>query len=222
VIHLGSIGGTSIDLDFSFLILVVFFVFMNMDAQQNVALALMWAPIVFISVLIHEFAHAGTIGMFGYGSSHIVLTGYGGVTINSRRAKPWQDMLISFAGPASSFALALGVNTLIHGVPRATADPMLRAMLPALVTVNVLWGILNLIPVSPLDGGHVVRNFFRMFLRERTAFVLSVWIGIVVGAVAVAVSVFLTIYFAAIFLAFYVWRNIQLWQEFRKSGMTGE
>ena len=222
VIHLGSIGGTSIDLDFSFLILVAFFVFFRLDAQQNIAQALMWAPILFISVLIHELAHAGTIGLFGYGSSHIVLTGYGGVTINGRRAKAWQDMLISFAGPAASVVLAFAIWGLIQSAPRAMADPMLRAMLPALIYANAFWAILNLIPVSPLDGGHVVRNFFRIFLSERLAFTISVWIGMVVGAACVAACLFLRQFFIALFLAFYVWRNFQLWREFQKSGMTGE
>jgi Zn-dependent protease len=221
VIHLGSIGGTSIDLDFSFLILVAFFVFMRLDAQQNVPQALMWAPILFISVLIHELAHAGTIGIFGYGSSHIILTGYGGVTINGRRAKAWQDMLISFAGPAASVALAIGVFALMRSVPRAMTDPMLSAMLPALVYANVLWAILNLLPVSPLDGGHVVRNLLRIFLSERLAFTLAVWIGMVVGAAAIVVTLYLRQYFIALFLAFYVWRNIQAWMEFQRSGMTG-
>ena len=48
---------------------------------------------------MHELAHAGTIGAFGFGPSRIILAGLGGVTFNERRAKPWQDLLISLAGP---------------------------------------------------------------------------------------------------------------------------
>src|SRR5260370_786130 len=104
-IHLGSILGTTITLDFSFLILVALFVMVNLD-QSGPQYALLWIPILFISILFHELAHAAMIGVFGYGPSQIVLQGVGGVTINERRARPWQDLLISSAGPASSVLLA--------------------------------------------------------------------------------------------------------------------
>jgi Zn-dependent protease len=86
----------------------------------------------------------------------------------------------------------------------------------------VFWGILNLIPISPLDGGHVVRNFLRMFLQERTAFVIAIWVGMIAGTLAAILCVVSHQYFIAFFLALYVWRNVQLWQDFRRSGMTGE
>src|SRR5436305_12576951 len=103
MLHLGSIGGTSIDVDFTFFILIFLFASRAYGQEHNLAYALIWAPVIFISILLHEFAHAGTIAMFGYGSSHVVLGGMGGVTVNERHARPWQDMLISAAGPVSIF-----------------------------------------------------------------------------------------------------------------------
>src|SRR5687768_10596811 len=105
MLHLGSIRGTSIDVDVNFLFLILFFVVMNYNPAQGIHFALLWIPILFLSVLIHELAHAAMIGALGFGSSQVLLTGMGGVTMNSRRAKPWQDLLISLAGPVSSFIL---------------------------------------------------------------------------------------------------------------------
>ena len=108
-LHLGTILGTTITLDFSFIILIVFFVLSDIQ-RVGARYALLWAPVLLISILFHELAHAAMIGILGFGSSAIVLEGIGGVTMNQRRAKPWQDLVISAAGPASSFLLAWAVG----------------------------------------------------------------------------------------------------------------
>jgi len=222
MIHLGSIGGTSIDIDFSFLFLIAFFVVTQMSPGTPVAFALMWAPIVFLSVLIHELAHAAAIAILGHGSSRIVLNGWGGVTYSDRRSKPWQDVIISVAGPFASFAIAWGVRTIWAKAVVAQTDPMLRAMLPALVAANIFWGIFNLVPLPPLDGGHAVRSFFRTFLKEKPAFVISIWIAIIGGGAAVIFGLFSRQFFLALFLGFFVWRAIQQWLEFVKRGVIGD
>src|SRR5688572_24363957 len=160
MLHLGSIRGTSIDIDFSFFILILLFVVLNYNPQAGIQYALLWIPVIFISVLIHELAHAAAIGIFGFGSSQIILGGMGGVTINSRQAKPWQDMIISVAGPASSFGLWFLMRVIATGVPQYKNDPMLAVLIPVLAWANVAWGLFNLIPTPPLDGGHATRDFF--------------------------------------------------------------
>ena len=119
-IHLGTIFGTTITLDFSFLILIVFFVMTDVQ-QVGMRYALLWVPVLLISILWHELAHAAMIGALGFGSSAIILEGIGGATYNERRAKPWQDLLISAAGPASSFLLAWIIALLIANVPAPRA-----------------------------------------------------------------------------------------------------
>ena len=222
MLHLGSIRGTSIDLDFSFIILIVFFMVMNYDQSRGVEYALIWAPVLFISVLVHELAHAATIGLFGFGSSHVILGGMGGVTINQRRARPWQDMLISLAGPFSSFALMWASQLTMANVALARQDKMLVVLLPYLAWANMAWGIFNLIPVPPLDGGHATRDFFRMFLSERTAFVIAVWIAIIGGALVVLWAFIGRSFFIAFYLALFVFRAWQSWEYFRKHGIPGD
>ncbi len=222
MLHLGSIRGTSIDIDFNFIFLVLFFVVLNYNPKAGIHYALIWIPILFISVLIHELAHAGMIGLLGFGSSHVVLTGMGGVTINQRRAKPWQDLLISLAGPFSSFVLAGLSWWVLNNVEIARTDRMLVALMPRLVMANMFWGVFNLIPVPPLDGGHATREFFRMFLNERTAFIVSIWIAMVGGAFVVAAALFLKQFFIALYIAWFVYMAFQQWQYFRQHGVPGD
>src|ERR1043165_8188363 len=164
-IHLGSIFGTTIALDLSFLILIAFFVFTAADTFGMPG-ALLWAPVILISILFHELAHAAMIAILGHGASEIVLEGIGGVTINQRQSRPWQDMVISAAGPAASFLLAWLIYVAINNVAYLNRDKFFIALLPLMVWANVLWAKFNLLPVMPLDGSGIVRNFLRMFLSE--------------------------------------------------------
>lgn len=208
-IHLGSILGTTITLDFSFFILVAFFILSDVESS-GMPYALLWAPVLFISVIVHELAHAGMIGLFGFGPSAIILGGIGGVTINERRGKPWQDMLISGVGPVSSFLLAFAVWSL-----PPMGDPFFRSLLPLLYSMNIILGFFNLLPVGPLDGASVLRNFLRLFLRDRTAFVISIWTSIVVGVLVGIYGLVGKWYFLTILMLWYVWRSWEQWQFFQ-------
>jgi stage IV sporulation protein FB len=222
MLHLGSIGKTSIDVDFSFLILVGLFVVLNYNPEHGIQYALIWIPVLFLSVLIHELAHAGMIAILGFGSSHVILGGMGGVTINQRRARPWQDLLISLAGPGSSFVLMFLSLWLFYSFPLFREDRMLAVLMPLLAIANKWWGLFNLVPVPPLDGGHATRDFFRMFLSERNAFLIAVWIAILGGG-AIAVWAFAKgVFFAALYIAWFAYLSFQRWQYFREHGVPGD
>lgn len=186
MISLGSIRGTTLEIDVSFFFLLALFVVMNYDASKGIEHALVWILIVFISVLVHELAHAATIGLFGYGSSRIVLGGMGGVTINARVARPWHDMLISIAGPLSSFGLMFAMKAFWDsGIP--PGDAMLSTFVPKMYVMNRWWGFFNLIPVPPLDGGHFVRDLLRTFMPDAKAAPIALWIALIGGG---AVAIF--------------------------------
>jgi Zn-dependent protease len=222
MLHLGSIRGTSIDVSANFFILVAFFVVFNYDAQRGIQYALLWIPVLFISVLIHELAHAAMIGVFGFGSSQIVLTGMGGVTFNRRQAKPWQDMLISLAGPLSSFGLMYLCKWIYVAAPAVRQDAFVAALLPFMYAANYFWGMFNLIPVAPLDGGHAVREFFNIFLRDRESFIVYVWIAMIVGG---AISVWFFVgrnFLLAFYIAWFVYVAFGQWQHFRRYGTPGD
>jgi Zn-dependent protease len=221
MLHLGSIRGTSIDVDFSFFILVGLFALINYNEALGIEYALIWIPIVFVSVLVHELAHAGMIGLLGFGASQVILGGMGGVTINARRAKAWQDLLISLAGPFSSFGLML-LCMLLQSLEVARTDRMLQVLLPSMVWANLAWGIFNLIPVPPLDGGHATRDFFRMFLDERRAFIVAIWIAMIVGGLFVGLFLWQRQFFIAVFIGLYVYRAFVAWQYFRQHGIPGD
>jgi stage IV sporulation protein FB len=162
------------------------------------------------------------IALFGFGSSQIVLGGMGGVTINRRKAKAWQDMLISLSGPLASFGLMWLSIWLTYNIPVVRTDAMLIALVPRMYWANKFWGMFNLIPVPPLDGGHAVRDFFRTFLSERRAFIIAIWIAIIGGGAAVAYLFWAGELFIALFVAWFVFMAFQQWQYFREHGTPGD
>ena len=222
MIHLGSIRGTTITIDPTFIIIVALFVASAYNPAEGLHYALLWAPILFLSVLIHELAHAAAIGMFGYGSSDIVLGGMGGHTINRRRARPWHDVIISLAGPFSSFAIYYAMLMIYRRVTFVHEDPMLVVFVPMLARANLWWGIFNLLPISPLDGGQAVRNFLRMILSERASFMIAVWVSIVAGIVVAVLGLVSRQIFLTLIIAWFVYMNYQQWQYYREHGVPGD
>ncbi|HEX8154662.1 MAG TPA: site-2 protease family protein [Thermoanaerobaculia bacterium] len=223
MLHLGTIRGTTITVDPSFFLLVAFFVIMNMSDQGGMLYAILWAPVLFISVLVHELAHAAMFGLFGYGATSVVLGGMGGHTASDARdIRAWHDALISVAGPLSSFALSFFFRWLWFNVPSVQADPFGRAIVPLLISANLFWAILNLIPVKPLDGGHFVRSSLRTFLSERRAFVIAAWIGIIVGGAAALWFAYNRSIIMTIVLGMGVFQQYQAWEHYRKYGTPGD
>lgn len=221
-IRLGSIAGTAIYVQTSFLILVALFVILDVDQGRGIHMALLWIPVLLISVLVHELAHAGAIALFGHGRSLIILGGFGGVTINERRARPWQDMLISLAGPFSSFALAILVWITYVQVPALRSDPMMQALAPLLRDANFFWGFFNLLPIHPLDGGSAFRSFLRLFTQNRRAELISIWLSLILGALLIAGSLFARQLFLAAIAAMLTMQNYQRWQQYKASDSWGE
>ncbi len=162
-----AIAGIPVRVEPVFFVIVVLFGYQLGELWLIVA----WAVILFVSVLVHELGHAVSFRIFGQRSS-IVLHGFGGVTIPSGRPARWSKgraIIVSLAGPLSGIVL-LGLPALLlrdsdwgqrqagEWFPRS--EVAIWPVLELLVIANIIISIFNLLPVRPLDGGHVVGELF--------------------------------------------------------------
>jgi len=54
-----------------------------------------------------------------------------------------------------------------------------------LLYVNIFWGLVNLLPIYPLDGGHVARELFTL-TNARRGIVQSLWLSVIAAGVMAA------------------------------------
>ncbi len=168
-----------------------------------------WIPIVFLAVLLHELGHALAFRAFGV-DSMIVLFAGGGQTqpTTSRVLTPGRQFMVSFAGPFVGLVIGGAALLTTRNVP---LPPVAGIIFDAIVWTNLGWAIFNLLPVLPLDGGHMMAAVFYRVAGPRGARAARVASMVVAGALA-ALGLAYHAYFIAIFMALYLWENYRAWQ----------
>lgn len=179
---------------------------------QRPDLIAIWVGIVFVSVLVHELGHAFVGKVFGL-SPQIELHGMGGTTswVDGRDVGHARSMAISLAGPFAGFVLAgllllaSRVGLKPHGLVGAKAFEMA-------LEVNITWGIFNLMPMLPLDGGNVVRSALNGLTKGRGEKAARV-ISIVTGGLFIVFAVLSAQIWLGALGAFFTWANIQAFRQ---------
>ena len=143
---------------------------------------------VVLGITFHEFSHAAVATLQGdqtarsqgrltlnpiahldpLGSIALILAGFGWgrpVPFNPMRlrSKRVGAALVGLAGPAANFVLALaaaiGVRVLFSTGTGAFEVNFSLILLDMLVTLNVVLGVFNLLPIPPLDGSRLLSIF---------------------------------------------------------------
>jgi len=174
------------------------------------SLAVVWVIAVLISVTIHELGHVMAFRRYGI-HSYIVLHSFGGLAIpsgqsgygnyNRVRLRPWENIVVSFAGPAvqmlSAFVL-LGVlwaagsqieflySGLLRFLPSVTTtSSYLDEFVADYLYISIFWALINLLPIIPLDGGRISQTMFEVAdsrTGTRQALVMSMIVSGLTGA----------------------------------------
>ena len=192
----------------------------------------------FVSVLIHELGHAVTGLKLGGGAARIELVAFGGLAYSmggrfDRRGNFWRI----FAGPGAGFAFLLLVIAVLSAVfgfrdardftawtlfgiePEFGMDSALVEYLRSkvyvfilirhLLWINFWWGVINLLPVMPLDGGQIANLFV---VPQRRVHQLGLVTGAAMGVVAFA---WLQQPYMGFLFGFLAWKNYEAMQSTR-------
>lgn len=177
--------------------------------SNDVISLLVWVVAVFLGIVVHEMGHALVMRSYGF-SPWITLYGLGGMAsynqaqmYGPQERSAQRQITIAAAGPIAGFLFAAAVAMLLTlaGYSLATqlgapygillipqeqiGSPALTRFVFDLMFISITWGLVNLLPVFPLDGGQIAREILQSFNPAgglRQSLILSM---VVAGAMAV-------------------------------------
>ncbi len=173
----GHVGETEFDLRFHiyripvrvhplFWLISIFFVWKSTDNPQ---LKILGVLCMFFSILVHELGHAIVIRRYGY-PSEIVLHAMGGYATSSNFST-WRSVWVSFAGPLAGFIVwgivAAAKYFMIHYYQEPLTNDAVWYCIWILLFINGYWGLMNLLPILPLDGGRISQALITRYFPQR-------------------------------------------------------
>jgi stage IV sporulation protein FB len=157
--------------------------FIGWISSNTINGTLLSVAVILISVLFHEFGHALTARAFGQ-KTRIELAVFGGFTYRQgRKLKLREEFLVVANGPLAGLLL-FGISWFLLN-KTAITNPSLLFALKFSSLVNLFWTLMNLVPVLPLDGGHLLSIILEGIFGFK-GIKMAIYIGLII---AVAISI---------------------------------
>jgi stage IV sporulation protein FB len=179
-----TLFGFPVRIDPSFWFMAIILGGAMVDAHR----AMVWVVVVLVSILVHEMGHALAARQYGFRPS-ILLYSMGGMTSwqMTHEISEWKRILVSAAGPAAGFVLGTAV-ILVKDPLLVDASGIVQLAVRDLIWVNIGWGLLNLLPIMPLDGGNIM-NSVAVMLRGKKDSRIPLYVSISVSSVLCVLAV---------------------------------
>ncbi len=174
--------GFPIHIHFSFLLLLALF----LDSGFSMTAMLLWTAAILVSVLLHELGHAATVRRFGGHVERITIYALGGATLwreGGTGLRSWKHFVVAAAGSGVGLLVGLGTYLFvriggigdtgrlvvdspwrIHLFAADVSGAYLAFFIGAFISVSVVWGLFNWIPIGGLDGSKMLRVVLIKFL----------------------------------------------------------
>ena len=128
-------------------------------------------------LVIHEYGHIKAMKHFGMKTKGIYLIPFmGGLAVSDERINTrWQNVVISIMGPTFGLLMSIGcmVAYWVTG----------NIFFAGLASFNALLNLFNLLPILPLDGGHILKSI---------TFSMNSMVGLIACIAGAAVGVFIS------------------------------
>lgn len=147
----------------------------------------------FLSSVSHDLAHALVARRRGVDVPAIAVSFFGGSTpLDPSSPNPGDDAAIAASGPLASIALgAVLFGLTVVAIALGDSFSAAAGVLSVLVFLNLILGLVNLVPAYPLDGGRIVRDLaWRRSGSERAGWRAASRSGRVTGLVVIAIGIF--------------------------------
>jgi Zn-dependent protease len=218
ILKLGKVAGISIEIHWTFSLLLIWVIFMELKQDGDLQSALFSVVLIlllFLCVVLHELGHAFMAKFFHISTKKITLLPIGGVaSLEKIPEKPQQELLVSIAGPLVNVLIAFVLFLFLPvqyymGLDAANleallASPRLETLLFYLWIANIMLVVFNLIPAFPMDGGRVLRALLAMFMGRLKATELASGIGRAIAVLFLILGLFYNPFLVLIALFIYV------------------
>jgi Zn-dependent protease len=194
-LKLGKLFGIDLYVHGTFWLLPLFVMFANYGTGfDRVAFEVLFVFGVFACVALHEVGHALAAAAYGIRTRDITLYPVGGVASLERMPeKPWQEIVVSLAGPAVNVVIAAGLFVgLLAGellLPWAYGADALEAFAVRLFWANVILCAFNMLPAFPMDGGRVLRALLSIRMSRLRATEAAAKVGTLMAVAFLAAGV---------------------------------
>ncbi|MCK9150884.1 CBS domain-containing protein [Methanobacterium alcaliphilum] len=198
-----TIFGIPIELDISFLILILFIYSLVFLQFIPIQLAIL-ITLVFITVIIHELSHSYMAQRYGVNIEKIVLLPIGGVAqMGEIPHNPRQELIISAVGPLTNVIIAI-VSYIIYLGIKSYIYPLISTFILDFTIVNIFLAIFNMIPAFPMDGGRILRAILAEKMDYIRATEISASIGKILAIFMAAAGIFVNVFLIVIGLFIYI------------------
>jgi len=128
-----------------------------------------WSIIIFISVLIHEMAHAFVADRRGWRVFGIRIDIFSGSASIDSNIHGLDSIAVVAAGPLSNLILSIASLFLItiFEVNGYSQDGLLINILNQFFTANLIMFLFNILPIYPMDGGRILKDFLFIKMNNR-------------------------------------------------------
>ena len=206
-------------------VLIVLGLIQYISSPDKILSLLLTAPGVLIAITFHEFAHGYAAYKLGddtakndgrlslnpfahldpVGTLMLLVAGFGWgkpVVVNPRNynrniSVEKADAIVSFAGPAMNFVLALVFTFIYYALIKFAGSTFLYSTIGSIIitivkitiSINIGLGVFNLIPLPPLDGSKIIMpllpyNAKEFFINNEQIFYIIfilIWITGIAG-----------------------------------------
>lgn len=170
-LRIATIAGTEVRIHATFLLLLLFV------TSQALSEGLGWTGAgqmvllvcaLFFCVLLHEFGHVTAARRYGIKTPDITLWPIGGIARLERLPRePLKELVVAICGPLVNVVIATVIWLLVPGPISMDMDlGSPRRFLQAVMAVNIVMVLFNLVPAFPMDGGRILRALLTLAVGD--------------------------------------------------------
>jgi Zn-dependent protease len=181
-IHLFRFAGVDVFLHWSWFVVAIIEIQSRSGRYTSIAWNVAEYLAIFLIVMLHEFGHAMACRQVGGTANKIVLWPLGGVAYVDPPPRAGATLWSIAAGPLVNVALLPMLAGLFYfgrSAGWAHAMPDLYHLVRAVLVIDLVLLIFNMLPIYPLDGGQILRSVLWFVIGRARSLMVATLLGFV-------------------------------------------